>query len=252
MYREKRILAVVPARGGSKGVPLKNIHPLCGKPLIAHTGRLINSIDLFDRAVVSTDNDKIKDASVAAGLDAPFTRPPELSGDRIGDYDVLRHALLEIERLDASLYDVVVMLQPTSPLRKQEHVTHCIRKLIDDDLDAVWTLSPTDFKYHPLKALDVDDDGRMALFDQRGANIIARQQLRPVYHRNGAAYALTRTCLLEKQTILPEDAGAVIVREPMVSIDTLEDFQLVEQEFGVSPMTELTNHPEWNSSLKDQ
>ena len=115
MYKEKRILAVVPARGGSKGVPMKNIHPLCGEPLIAHTARLINSIDLFDRAVVSTDHDRIKNAAVAAGLDAPFTRPTEWSGDCVGDYDVLRHALMEMERLDVTLYDVVVMLQPTSP-----------------------------------------------------------------------------------------------------------------------------------------
>ena len=106
--------------------------------------------------------------------------------------------------------------------------------MIDDDLDAVWTVSPTDLKYHPLKALAVDEDERMALFDHRGAKIIARQQLSPVYHRNGAAYALARTCLLEKNTILPEAAGAVIVREPMVSIDTLEDFQRVEKEFAAS------------------
>ncbi|PKP79243.1 MAG: hypothetical protein CVT80_17125 [Alphaproteobacteria bacterium HGW-Alphaproteobacteria-2] len=149
----KRILAVVPARGGSKGVPLKNIHPLRGRPLIAHTAGLIAGLPWIDRAVVSTDHERIAEVAEAHGLPAPFRRPEALSGDRIGDVPVLAHALEEMERRDGVLYDVVVMLQPTSPLRREADVEATVRLLVEEGRDAVWTVSPTDLKYHPRKQL---------------------------------------------------------------------------------------------------
>lgn len=228
MYNNQRILVVVPARGGSKGVPLKNLHPLCGRPLLAYTGDIVKALETVDRAVVSTDHDKIAQVARENGLSVVL-RPEELSGDRIGDWDVLHHALREAEREDGVTYDVVVMLQPTSPLRKVEHVRATIEKLIDGNWDAVWTVSPTDLKYHPYKALTIGEDGNMNLFDERGKQIIARQQLQPVYHRNGIAYALTRECILEQKTILGEKWSAVVVEDPAVSIDTLEDFEKVEK-----------------------
>lgn len=229
MFRNKRTLIIVPARGGSKGIPLKNLREIAGRSLVAHAGELIRSLDWVDRAVISTDHETIMQAGVDAGLEAPFTRPPELSGDRIGDIDVLTHAIKATEADDGRHYDIVVMLQPTSPLRRDEQVTACVEKLVEDGLDTVWTVSPTDLKYHPLKQLVIDGDGRMTLFDPRGAAIIARQQLDPVYHRNGAAYALTRECLLEQRTLLGERSGAVVTETPMVSIDTEEDIARVDR-----------------------
>ena len=228
MLAGKRILVVVPARGGSKGVKLKNIHPLLGIPLISHLAPVIGELTFLDRWVVSTDHPQIVEAAQAIGIDAPFTRPEMLAGDRIGDIDVLCHALEATERTDGLRYDAVVMLQPTSPLRTPAHVEATVRKLIDGAWDAVWTVSPTDMKYHPLKQLTIAEDGAMNYFDPRGAQIIARQQLAPVYHRNGAAYAFTRECLLEQRTIMGARTAVVVIDEPMVSIDTLEDFARVE------------------------
>ena len=222
-------MAVVPARGGSKGVPLKNLHPLLGRPLLAHAGDIVRDAGYFDRAVVSTDHPTIAAVAEEAGLAAPFFRPEELSGDRVADFPVLKHALIEMEAQDGCQYDVVVMLQPTCPLRKVEHVTDAIACLIDGGWDAVWTVSPTDLKYHPLKALKLAGDGNLSLYDPNGKVIIARQQLEPIYHRNGAAYALSRTCLLSGDTTLPELSSGVIIQEPLVSIDTLADFALVER-----------------------
>lgn len=230
MFEGKTILVVVPARGGSKGVKHKNIHPLLGRPLITHTGELIARLPWVDRAVVSTDSDVIAAAAEACGIAAPFRRPESLSGDRIGDWDVLQQALLEMERQDARRYDVVVMLQPTCPLRKPEHVTATVEKLVRENWDAVWTVSPTDLKYHPLKALALGSDGAMDFFDPRGAGIIARQQLTPVYHRNGASYAISRGCLLDQRTIKGARTAAVALDGVLVSIDTLEDFAKVEAE----------------------
>lgn len=229
MLHSKRILAVVPARGGSKGVPLKNIHPLLGIPLIAHAARVLSQIPQIDRAVVSTDHDAIAEEAARAGLEAPFRRPKSLSGDLVSDQQVLHHSLTTIESLEPARYDVVVMLQPTSPLRRAAHVTSVLEKLISEGWDAVWTVSLTDLRYHPLKQLTVGEGGLMEYYDPRGTGIIARQQLAPVYHRNGAAYAFTRECLLEQGTIKGARTAAVVLTDPMVSIDTLSDFALAER-----------------------
>lgn len=228
MYAHKKVLVVVPARGGSKGIPLKNLRKVAGISLIEHTGQLVHKLNWVDRAVVSTDHEDIAQAAESAGLAAPFRRPLELSGDRIGDIPVLQHALLAIEEIDNCQYDIIVMLQPTSPLRRVEHVTATVQKLVEENLDAVWTVSPTDLKYHPLKQLVLNEQGKLNLWDSRGSQIIARQQLTPIYHRNGAAYALTRTCLLEQSTLLGTNSGAVIIDEPMLSIDTEADLALAE------------------------
>ncbi|MGE3841687.1 MAG: acylneuraminate cytidylyltransferase family protein [Vicinamibacterales bacterium] len=229
MFSGQSILAIVPARGGSKGVPHKNIHPLAGKPLIAHTAVLIRAAGYMDRAVVSTDDEQIATVAEEWGLAAPFRRPQGLSGDRIGDAPVLEHALTTMEQLDQRQYDVVVMLQPTCPLRRVEHVTAALQELRRGAWDSVWTVSPVDLKYHPLKQLAIEPDGRLDLFDQRGTSIVARQQLGATYYRNGAAYALTRSCVLDQQTTKGARCGAVALQEPLVSIDTLDDFALVER-----------------------
>ena len=227
MFQHQRVLVVVPARGGSKGIKLKNIFPLHGKPLLTYTGEVVRQLDFVDRAVVSTDHAEIAAVARACGLDAPFLRPETLAGDRIADWDVLHHALGEMERRDGVPYEIVVMLQPTSPLRQPAHVTQTVRTLVEGGYDAVWTVSPTDSKAHPLKQL-VITDGRLTYYDPAGAQIIARQQLTPVYHRNGVAYAITRQCLLEQRSIKGENTGVVVIDEPLANIDTEFDILLAE------------------------
>jgi CMP-N-acetylneuraminic acid synthetase len=222
----RRVLAVCPARGGSRGIPGKNLKPFLGVPLVARVGRLVAEVPEIDRAVVSTDDPEIARVAAGAGLPAPFVRPPELSGDRVADAPVLVHALAEVERLDGVCYDVVVMLQPTSPLRRPEHVTGALRLLADGGFDAVWSVSPTDPRSHPLKQLVVVD-ARLDYYDPDGAKIVARQQLSQVYHRNGAVYAVARETLLERG-LMGAYAGAFVIEEPMISIDTPWDLELAE------------------------
>lgn len=227
MIGSNRILAVVPARGGSKGIPLKNLRPVLGVPMVARVGKVLQALPVIDRAVVSTDHDQIASVAEAAGIAAPFRRPPELSGDRIGDWDVLVHALTESERLDGVIYDIIVMLQPTSPLRRPEHVQAAIEMLFEGGWDAVWTLSETDSKEHPLKQLTVTAD-EMDFYDPAGKAIVARQQLKPVYHRNGIAYSITRDCLLNQRNIKGARTGGLILEGHFVSIDTEWDIALAE------------------------
>lgn len=234
MINGQRILVVCPARGGSKGIPLKNLQTFDGIPLVARVGHLITEIAGIDRAVVSTDHEEIAKVARKSGLDAPFYRPENLSGDSISDLEVLSHALIETERLEKVKYDIVVMLQPTSPLRRSEHVLDTIQMLIDGDWDAVWTVSETDSKNHPLKQLTVDD-GKLDYYDHAGKQIIARQQLVPVFHRNGVAYAIRRNCLLDQQSIKGKRTGALVLQENMVSIDTLWDLELAELIYSKRP-----------------
>jgi len=227
MISNKRILIVVPARGGSKGIPLKNLRKVNGVPLVAAVGKIIKSLSEIDQSVVSTDHEEIASVAEDAGIAAPFRRPKELSGDRISDIEVLTHALLEMELIDSVTYDIIVMLQPTSPLRKAKHVLDTIKMLVDGAWDAVWTVSETDSKSHPLKQLIVDKNS-LNYYDISGGEIIARQQLKPVYHRNGIAYAITRECLLNKKSIKGDRTGAFIIKGDHISIDTERDLDLVE------------------------
>ena len=227
MFEDRRILAVVPARGGSKGIKLKNLREVGGRSLVARVGDVIRDVAEIDHAVVSTDHDGIAAAAEAAGIAAPFRRPEPLSGDRIGDLEVLVHALEATEATDGQRYDVVVMLQPTSPLRTAEIVSAAIKMLVEGDWDSVWTVSKTDTKAHPLKQLTISG-GALDYYEGRGAEIVARQQLEPVYHRNGIAYAITRDCLLDQKSIRGKRCGALIVEGEHVSIDTEWDLALVE------------------------
>ena len=132
-----------------------------------------------------------------------------------------------MELIDSVTYDIIVMLQPTSPLRKAKHVLDTIKMLVDGAWDAVWTVSETDSKSHPLKQLIVDKNS-LNYYDISGGEIIARQQLKPVYHRNGIAYAITRECLLNKKSIKGDRTGAFIIKGDHISIDTERDLDLVE------------------------
>ena len=227
MIANRRVLAVVPARGGSKGIPLKNLREVGGRSLVGRVGDVIHQVSEIDRAVVSTDHDGIASAAGEAGIAAPFRRPEPLCGDQIGDVDVLTHALQATESIDGLRYDIIVMLQPTSPLRTPTDVSRTLRKLVDGGWDSVWTISQTDTKAHPLKQLTVTGD-TLAYYDQAGAEIVARQQLTPVYHRNGIAYAMTRDCLLEQRSIKGNRAGALAIEGEHVSIDTEWDIALVD------------------------
>jgi CMP-N,N'-diacetyllegionaminic acid synthase len=227
MIRHLRVLAVVPARGGSKGIPLKNLREVGGRSLLARVGDVMREVPEIDRAVVSTDHEGIARAAEEAGIAAPFRRPEPICGDHIGDIDVLTHALEATEAIDGRRYDIVVMLQPTSPLRSAADVSATLHMLVDGGWDSVWTVSVTDSKAHPLKQLTVTS-GALDYYDQAGAAITARQQLKPVYHRNGIAYAMTRECLLDQRSIKGQRSGAFVVEGEHVSIDTEWDLALVE------------------------
>jgi CMP-N,N'-diacetyllegionaminic acid synthase len=228
MHKGQHVLAIVPARGGSKGIPLKNLKTIGGVSLVALAARAALAVPEIDRAVVSPDHEGIAAEAERAGLAAPFRRPEELSGPTIADWDVLHHALLAMEKHDGVTYGYVLMLQPTSPSRTPSHVKGTLNALTDGGFDAVWSVSETDSKAHPLKQLTVSSSRDLDYYDPAGARIIARQQLQPVFHRNGIAYAFTRECLVEQKTIKGRKTGAFLIEGPVSNIDTELDLAWAE------------------------
>ncbi len=227
MFKNKRIIAVVPARGGSKGIKLKNLRKINGKSLVELVGETISQLDFIDYAVVSTDHKKIAKVASDCGLRVPFMRPKKISGDLISDIAVLTHTVREVEKQENVKFDIIVMLQPTSPFRRAKDVKDTIFKLIEGGYDSVITVSITDTKAHPLKQLIIKSD-RLNYYDKNGKNIIARQQLGKLYHRNGVAYAMTRNCLFDQKTLIGSNSSAVIIEDYMVNIDTEEDLQYAQ------------------------
>lgn len=224
MIDGQSVLSIIPARGGSKGVPLKNLRKVGGISLVKRAALISSSVGLIDRTIVSSDHEGIIEAAKEGGAEAPFVRPVDISGDRVSDIEVLRHALLEVEKQDQSSYDIVVMLQPTSPLRTKQNVIDSIELLSANNFDSVWTVSETDSKFHPLKQLQIVN-GVLSYYDEKGSEIIARQQLNRVYHRNGIAYAISRDCLINQNSIKGSNTGYIICEGESVNIDTENDFK---------------------------
>ena len=222
----KNILAIIPARSGSKGLPGKNIRLLNDIPLIGHAGLVANACEFIDNVIISTDSEQYQEIARQYNIATPFTRPVSLSGDMISDIQILRHALKETELFYDKVFDIIIMLQPTSPFRSVEIIRQAINKLIEDDLDAVWTVSEIDKKFNPLKQLKIRN-GILSLYDNQGSKIMARQQLESTYIRNGQCYTFTRKAIAEYSTIFPKRTG-YLVTPNYPNIDSLEDFEAAE------------------------
>lgn len=231
MRKGKRVLVVIPARGGSKGIPHKNITPVAGLPLIGYTIKLLEKLPWIDSSVVSTDDDAIAAEALRGGTADVVWRPESLSGDRVGDMPVLLHALSEEEAKSNEQYDIVLMLQPTSPLRTVYEVEECIDTLLDGHWDSVWTVSETDTSYHPYKQVKLSPGGQLDFYHDSGEKIVARQELEPAYYRNGVCYAFSARFVRSASSVFsPGRSTAVVLSRRHISIDTAADIALVEKE----------------------
>lgn len=230
MREGKTILAVIPARGGSKGIPMKNIHPVAGKPLISYTTELLREMPWVDAAVVSTDNEEISEVASKAGTAKIVWRPHELSGDRVGDMPVLTHALAEAEKEPSQSFDIVIMLQPTSPLRTSQDVEKCVDKLLAGEWDSVWTVSETNPSYHAKKQVKLSGTGVLEFFLDDAVHVIARQELEPAFHRNGVCYAFKSEFVRSSTSVFsPGRSTAVVTGGRHISIDTVDDLLTAEK-----------------------
>jgi CMP-N-acetylneuraminic acid synthetase len=226
-----RRLAVVPARGGSKGIPRKNLQVVAGETLVARAVRCAVASRMFDEVMVSTDDDEVAAAGRAAGAAVPFLRGAAASGDRASSTDVLRDVLGTYAARGMD-FDTVALLEPTSPMRISEDVVRSVTATEADGWDAAVTLSQVPLSYHPDKQFRLGEDAAAVFFTEAGPTVVARQQLVPTHIRNGMCYAVRAGSILVGGTIFGTRTRAILVSRPYVNIDSPEDLERARQMLG--------------------
>ena len=226
--RKQQITAIIPARGGSKGLPGKAFMKVGGLSLIGHAARCALESRYIGYALVSTDCPKIACEANKHGLDAPFMRPPELAGDSTPMLDVLVHALENLPRGVSP--DIVVLLQPTSPLRTAATVDACIERFIASGADSAATV--TRAKITPFWMRTADGEGRLRKLPGYAKDITDRQSAPGFFHFNGAVYITRSELVTGKRTILgPEPLALETTTEEGIDIDTRLDLELARCAF---------------------
>jgi len=221
------ILAIIPARAGSKGVPRKNTCPVGGAPLIAWTWRAALAAGSVERVVVSTDDPEIAALAGAAGVDAPFLRPTRLASDTASAFVVAEHALGWLAEAEGYRPDVVLWLQPTSPLRTADDIESALALLHQSDASAV--VGVCEAEHHPFWSVSIDADGVLHPLVAQAAGGTRRQDLPKAYRVNGAIYAIKRHVLLEQQTFDPEPTlGYVMPAERSIDVDSPWDLHVAD------------------------
>ena len=219
--KPEHVVAIIPARGGSKGIPRKNILPLAGKPLLAHSIESSLNASLIDRTVVSTDDEEIARVAGQYGAEVVI-RPSELATDKAITELAMIHAVEQLEQ-DGRAVDMVVLLQPTSPLRPDDLIDKCIKKLLDENADSLLTVCPAHYFFWEREAGNV-----RAHYNYECRPM--RQDMNPMYRENGNVYVTRRNILIDNRNRLGGNIEMCVMEsEDSIEIDAAFDFWLVEQ-----------------------
>ncbi len=220
------IMGLIPARGGSKGVPRKNIRPLLGKPLILYTIEEALKSKYLTRVVTSSEDEEILRIAKEGGSQT-IKRPEELAKDKTPMLPVVQHAISTIEEEIKRRLDYILLLQPTTPLRKKEDIDGAIKKLITTAADSIVSLYRI-YSHHPQRMWRILDD-RILPYCEEAVEGVGREDLPPCYHLNGAIYGVKRDCVIERNTLFGEISRPYIMpRRRSVNIDDEIDFKLAE------------------------
>lgn len=227
MFNGKKILAVIPARGGSKGIPYKNIVDAGGKPLIAWTIQEAKKSKYIDKLILSSEDAKIIETALKYGCEVPFVRPAELSKDETPGVDPVLHAL----NFFNGQYDYIVLLQPTSPLRTAEDIDKCIENCIVNRSNSC--VSVKEAKEHPYLMYTIENK-LLSPFIKEKKKVDRRQDLPPVYILNGAVYVTNCEWLLINKKFVDENTIAYLMpAERSIDIDTKDDLKFMEYLLGL-------------------
>ncbi len=223
------VLGVITARGGSKGVPRKNLALVAGKPLLAWTAEAALGARSLYRVILSTDDAEIAELGIQLGLDVPFRRPAELAADTTPTLPVLQHAVREVEASGEHV-DAICLLQPTNPMRGSEVIDGCVELFAERHADSVVTMLPVPHEFNPHWVYEPQPDGTMRLFTGETNPIPRRQQLPPAFHREGSVYITRRDVLMNENSLFGSRVvGYPMRRENSVNIDTPADLRRAEE-----------------------
>ncbi len=231
MYKDKKMLGVITARGGSKGLPGKNIKELCGKPLIAWTIEQAKNSKYLDKTIVSTDSEEIAEISIKYGGDVPFLRPKELALDTTPSIDVLFHAL-DFLRNQGENYDYLALLEPTNPLRKKDDIDNAIKQLIDNKeiASSIIGIGKT-IHQHPSYLFNLDENKILIPLGANDINTyLLRQKIKNDYYFPNALIYVSEITALEQNKSFYHDRtiGYITERWQNYEIDDIYDFLCVE------------------------
>lgn len=221
------ILGIIPARGGSKGFPRKNLALLKGRPLLSYTCEAALRSRTLTGVILSTDDPEMERVGRECGVDVPFIRPADLAKDDTAMVDVIQHAVLWIRENRRETPDILVVLQPTSPLRRAEHIDGAVELLSAKDADTVVSVIEVPHQFSPVSLMSISE-GRLVPASS-GTSIFRRQDKPKIYARNGPAVLATRRETVEAgslygATILPLEMS----RADSIDIDSAEDMALAE------------------------
>lgn len=231
MYKNKKILAVIPARGGSKGIPKKNIVEINGKPLINYTISSALESQYIDRVITSTDSEKIAEVAVRCGAEVPFLRPKNLAEDQSKIIDVLINLINQLSIEDDN-FDYIVLLQPTQPLRKSSHIDEAIKLVIDNDYKSLASVSLV--RDHPILVRTIDNQGKLESLLH--INSTVRRQDFPIYYKiNGAIYINRIDEDFDEDTSLNDNIYSYIMdKEFDLDIDEPFDLEVLKMKLSLN------------------
>ena len=229
----KKVLCTICMRGGSKGVPSKNLRELHSKPLMAYTIEHALESELFEHVVVSTDSNEIADKAKEYGAEAWFLRPAKLATDKAPKIPAIRHAFLEAEKNYGQQFDVLVDLDATSPLRLVDDIKDAYQQFCEEDADILITASPA--RKNPYFNMVERINERIQLVKKMDKIVVRRQDASLVYDMNASIYIWKREALLENETIFTDKTSLYVMSEERsVDIDTEMDWNFVEYMIGKS------------------
>lgn len=227
MYKGKSILAVIPARGGSKGLPGKNIKKLCGKPLIAWSIEQAKNSKYLDKIIVSTDDKNIAEVAKEHGAEVPFLRPAKLANDLTPTVDVLVHLINYLESRKV-IFDALMLLEPTSPLRDVKDIDNSIIELFDSNADSVVSVSEVQ-STHPNFLVKIDSNNDFIIPYIKNFKVKRRQDLEKLYFFEGSVYIAKISIIKQKKTFYTDKTIAHIMPKwKSFEIDDYVDFLIVE------------------------
>lgn len=220
-----KILGIIPARGGSKGVPNKNIKVLDGKPLIQYTSDVAKKSKLLDKVIVSTDSLEIFEICKSLDLDAPFIRPKSLAEDSTPTIDVVKHAINFFKKRDV-FFDAICLLQVTSPFRSLDFLESCLKKFREDKCDSLISVKIVPDHFNPHWCFEKNSDGYLCISTGDKKIITRRQELPSSFYRDGAVYISKTDVILKRNSFFGDKLSFLINKSNKhINIDTIDDWE---------------------------
>ena len=224
-----KILGIIPARGGSEGIPKKNIKLLAGKPLIAYTISQAKQASFLDKVIVSTDSEEIAAKAIELGAEVPFIRPSAISNSLSPSIDYVRHAL-DFFRVKETFYDAVCILQPTSPFRPKGVIDKAVKEFMEYDADTLVSVREVPSHYNPYWLFEKSENGDLMPMMQEKVIINRRQDLPKAFQRDGAIYIVKSSVIFMEKTLYGKKFKGLEIESPaLINIDNESDWKMAEK-----------------------